>query len=422
VSGCFVGAFAGTVTVGAAEAEAAVAGAADALAAAPSADVDTVAGAEAEGAVVAGVVGAVVGTADALGIADAAVGGCAGTFSMTHAVAAPARMKAIGNRDFAICMARECSGKTALCHKRARPALARAPIRVVHRGSPMHEVDDELQEIKREIIESRGLVIKTNNLTNALSADLKSIAKRQQSYESRLRWTSATAYIVFVVVVFAALKFAVDARVDAIEAKYLGLGKENARLNEEMTSFKDRERARATAEESAQKFYDLIRQNKKLEIVRGWDKIKDQPITKTEAAIFADAVERAKSDLAVQLYQEGQEKTKLQRWQEAATSFEESLKYNDTGAVAPAVRLALATAYRKLKRQRDAIPILTSLSEQTLDKEVQDDALYLLASCQEDLEAWNDAKTSWRTLLRKFPDTHWRNEATLHLQQLTTFH
>jgi TolA-binding protein len=286
----------------------------------------------------------------------------------------------------------------------------------------MHEVDDELQEIKREIIESRGLVIKTNNLTNALSADMKSIAKRQQSYESRLRWTSGTAYIVFVIVVFAAMKFAVDARVDAIEAKYLHLGKENGRLQEEMTSFKDRERARATAEESAQKFYDLIRQNKKLEIVRGWDKIKDQPITKTEVAIFADAVERAKADLAVQFYQEGQEKTKLQRWQEAATALEESLKYNDSGAVAPAVRLALATAYRRLKRQRDAIPILTTLSEQTLDKEVQDDALFLLASCQLDLEAWNDAKTTLRTLLRKFPDSHWQNEAKLHLAQLNLYH
>ena len=56
----------------------------------------------------------------------------------------------------------------------------------------MHEVDDELREIKREIIESRGLVIKTNNLTNALSADIKSIAKRQQTYERRLSWNSAT--------------------------------------------------------------------------------------------------------------------------------------------------------------------------------------------------------------------------------------
>ena len=80
----------------------------------------------------------------------------------------------------------------------------------------MHEADEELNEIKREIIESRGLVIKTNNLTNALSADIKSIAKRQQSYERRLSWNSATAYIVFVVVVFTMLKFAWDARVEAI--------------------------------------------------------------------------------------------------------------------------------------------------------------------------------------------------------------
>ena len=80
----------------------------------------------------------------------------------------------------------------------------------------MHEVDDELRDIKREIIESRGLVIKTNNLTNALSADLKSIAKRQGGYERRISWNSATAYVVFVLVVFVALKFAWDTRVDAI--------------------------------------------------------------------------------------------------------------------------------------------------------------------------------------------------------------
>ncbi|HQK20995.1 MAG TPA: hypothetical protein PLJ27_26265, partial [Polyangiaceae bacterium] len=64
----------------------------------------------------------------------------------------------------------------------------------------MDDFDDELREIKREIIESRGLVIKTNNLTNALAADIKSIAKRQQGYERRIVWNSATAYVVFVIV------------------------------------------------------------------------------------------------------------------------------------------------------------------------------------------------------------------------------
>src|ERR1700685_2292516 len=98
----------------------------------------------------------------------------------------------------------------------------------------MREADDELHEIKREIIESRGLVIKTNNLTNALSADIKSIAKRQQGYERRFAWNGATAYVVFVVVVFAALKFAVDARVDAIDATAKHLRDENARLKTDL--------------------------------------------------------------------------------------------------------------------------------------------------------------------------------------------
>ncbi len=41
----------------------------------------------------------------------------------------------------------------------------------------MRDVDDEVRQIKKEIVESRGLIIKTKNLVNALGADIKSIAK-----------------------------------------------------------------------------------------------------------------------------------------------------------------------------------------------------------------------------------------------------
>src|SRR5947207_2069884 len=130
----------------------------------------------------------------------------------------------------------------------------------------MHEVDEELRDIKREIIESRGLVIKTNNLTNALSADLKSIAKRQQSYERRLTWNSATAYIVFVVVVFGALKFAWDARVDAIKAETDQKSQENDRLKKEGRERLANEEDRAHAEAKAAQFYELVRQGKRVDL------------------------------------------------------------------------------------------------------------------------------------------------------------
>jgi len=286
----------------------------------------------------------------------------------------------------------------------------------------MHEVDDELREIKREIIESRGLVIKTNNLTNALSADIKSIAKRQQGYERRLAWNSATAYVVFVVVVFAALKFAVDARVDAIDAQAKHLRDENARMKQDLDDARQQLAERSASELEAAKFYDLIKDGRRVDVIKGWDAMKTKPLTKSEAQFFADAVERAKVEQATQLYLQGLDSARLQRWQEAAAAFEESLKYDDAASVSPQAKVELASADRKLHKQKEAIAILQPLVEQSVNREVLDDALEQLAWCQTEIEAYNDAKDTWRTLLRKFPDSHYAPEAKLALQTLTQNH
>jgi tetratricopeptide (TPR) repeat protein len=287
----------------------------------------------------------------------------------------------------------------------------------------MREVDDELGEIKREIIESRGLVIKTNNLTNALSADIKSIAKRQQSYERRISWNSATAYVIFVLVVFTALKFAWDARVDYVTAETQQKTSENERLRKATREAEKKEEDQARAEMKAQAFYELVRQGKRAEIVKGFETLKNEPLTKTELAFFADAVDKARNDLAAQTYQLGVEKTHVQRWQEAATAFEESLEDKEDSAVAPNVKLGLADAYRHLGRQRDAIPLLSQLIDSgVVDKELQDDALYSLAYCQMEIQAWNDAKNTWKALIRRFPDSHFTPEAKLQLAQLNLMH
>ncbi len=286
----------------------------------------------------------------------------------------------------------------------------------------VHEVDEELREIKREIIESRGLVIKTNNLTNALSADIKSIAKRQQSYERRLTWNSATAYVVFVVVVFAALKLAWDARVDQIKAETEQRAQDIERLRKEAREAQKRDEDRARAEARSAQFYDLVRQGKRVELVEQWEAMKKEPLSKAEAAMFADAVERARNELATQLYQQGMDRVRVQRWQEAANAFEESIKNKEDAANGPSVRLGLAEAYRHLNRQKDAIPILTGLSENPVDKEVHDDALSQLAWCQMELQAWNDAKNTWRTLIRRFPESRFTGEAKLQLGQLQLLH
>src|SRR5690349_22537441 len=123
----------------------------------------------------------------------------------------------------------------------------------------MDDASDELREIKREIVESRGLIIKTNNLTNALAADLKSISKRQLGFERRAFWNSASANLLFVIVVIGVVKLAWDARVDAVQAETRQAKDKIAKLEADVKEMQRRADERTRAESAAAAYYELIR-------------------------------------------------------------------------------------------------------------------------------------------------------------------
>jgi TolA-binding protein len=286
----------------------------------------------------------------------------------------------------------------------------------------MEEFDEELRDIKREIIESRGLIIKTNNLTNALAADLKSIGKRQQNFERRAFWNSAAANLLFVVVVVAVVKFAWDARVESVERDTRRAKDEIAKLKEELTTIQTDNDARAQGESAAAAFYELMRTGKQKELIDGWDGVRKERLTRAELAFFRDEVERAKSQLSVNAYHEGLEASRAGNWHEAVVAFEEALRFNDGATHAPSAQLYLARGYRQLNRQRDAIPILVKLSEASADTEILDDAMFMLSECLIDIQAWNDAKTTLRNFIRRYPKSVFINDAKMALADLNVKH
>jgi TolA-binding protein len=286
----------------------------------------------------------------------------------------------------------------------------------------MEDIDDELREIKREIVESRGLVIKTNNLTNALAADLKSISKRQLGYERRAFWNSASANLLFVVVVIGVVKLAWDARIDAVSAETRGTKEKIAKLESDLKDMQRRADDRARAESQAAAFYELIRAGRHQEIIEGFQALRKEPLTRSEIAFFTDAVEQARGELSIQSYQLGLDHIRTLRWHEAALALEECLRLKDSAAHSPAARLSLARAYRKLNRQRDAIPMLIQLSEASPDREVSDDATFLLAECLIDIQAWNDAKNALRSFIRRFGDSPFLNDARMALADISVKH
>jgi TolA-binding protein len=291
-----------------------------------------------------------------------------------------------------------------------------------HSAAAMDEFGNELEEIKREIVESRSLTIKTNNLVNALAADVKSIAKRFQGYERSLTWNSATAYAVFVGVVLFAGKFILDARVEAIKAQTKDTSDLAEKLDKDLKIIQSREEARTRAERRAAEYYALVASNKRRDLIEQYDEVSKLELSKTERLVFDAAIERAKNELSLIAYQTGLDHVRTQRWHEAEQAFRESLNYKSDAAHSPEARLELALTYRALGRQREAIPMLIELSESSSDKEVVDDATFVLAQCQVDIEAWNDAKTTMRTFIRRFPTSPRLNDIRAKLAEVQLYH
>ncbi len=280
----------------------------------------------------------------------------------------------------------------------------------------MRDVDEEIHEIKKEIIESRGLVIKTNNLVNSLAADIKSIARRQATYERRFQWNGAVAYVLFATLSFVGLKLASDTRIGEIEAGREAAERRAAELERELSEGSRRIEERSRAELEAQRFYELIRQRKRAEVVERYPKVTKLKLSPAEAAFFRDAVEQFRVDLALKAYQQGLDLMRTGRHAEAADRFQEALRLADHGAHVPAVQLELARALRGLGRHGEALVYARRVLSDESAKELHPHALWLLARSSADMGDLDAARDAFRRLLRRFPRSAYAPDARLRLK------
>ncbi len=267
----------------------------------------------------------------------------------------------------------------------------------------MRDTDDEIREIKTEIIESRGLIIKTNNLTNSLAADIKSIARRQAGYERRFTLNSAVAYVLFATLSFVGLKLWSDVRINEIASEKDELDQRVQELRRDLEEETRRAEKREQAEAKAAAYYDLIRKKDYARAVEGYDQIQNEQLSKVEAEVFRDTEERFRLQLSINAYQAGLGLMRTGRYAEAAESFQDAMRLKDEAAHLPAVKLDLARALWHLGRAGEATILAQEVIDQNVDKELQDDATWLLSQCAEDLGNIDDARNALRALLRRWP-------------------
>jgi len=279
--------------------------------------------------------------------------------------------------------------------------------------------EDDFREIKREIIESRGLIIKTHNATTSLAADVKSIARRQAGYERRFIVNSAVAYALFVALTFGGLYLWLNATVREMGAANRSLQAQLGRATRETETLNRERDERQTLENRAVAFYELVREGKRQEAVEAWAQLRRERLPASEAAYFQDVVDRFRADLSRQAFERGLDHARLARYVQAFEAFDEAVHLSENAGHIPRVRLAQGDALRHLGRQRESIEVAQAVADGT-DNDVADDALLLIARCRADLQQFGEARTTLRLLLRRFPYGSVAPDARLYLFQLST--
>jgi TolA-binding protein len=275
----------------------------------------------------------------------------------------------------------------------------------------MRDVDDEVRQIKKEIVESRGLIIKTNNLVNALGADIKSIAKRQAGYERRLNWNGGVAIAVIGVLSFVGLKLYFDAQTGGLRSEKVEAEAAAEQLRQDLSDEVRRSSDRGTAATRAAKYYELIRERKRAEVVRGYPSMAKEALSPAEAAMFRDYEQQFRQDLSLEAYQKGLQLAAAKKHQDAIARFEEAIALHPSGTHIPAVKLALAQSLRKEKRPAEALVYAQQVADQTADGALQPDGWWLVALCARDLDDLDTAKEALKMLINKWPRSGLTREA-----------
>ncbi len=278
---------------------------------------------------------------------------------------------------------------------------------------------NELRDIKKEIIETRGLIIKSNNLANSLSAEVRGIAKRQTSYERQISWNSIAAYLIFAVLVFVGVKLAYDLKQSTLEES-MEVALERAKKAEsELKELKKEKRADPeTQEEDLLALYELVKDKERQAAIDAWEALDHEQLTTLERKLLKDTIESFRADLSMQHYARALDLMADDKQAEAVEEFRISLQFKGDAGHATAAKIQMGNALRLQGKPREAIAVLQRLLEEHMDRALSDDAYWYLALAHQEAHQKDEARSVLRSLMRQFPDSQYFRAARIRAAEI----
>jgi len=253
------------------------------------------------------------------------------------------------------------------------------------------EILKEVKEVRREVIETRNLNIKSDNNMRSLFAELKKVNENQKRSEKKMRISSIGAYVLFVVIISTAAILLSSIISGNYSDKIEFLNQRIAKLNEEISIIKGDLGARDAAEKRSVYLLKLIEDDKKVEAVKEFRKIQSNNLSVVETKLLTEKIAAFAKALARKEYDKGVGQWRIGGYKSAIQNFEVSLKYNKDEDYFGLLSYFWGLSLLQLKKHDEGIEKLKTAIAKEIRKDYREKAMLKIADTYLKSKRWKEA-------------------------------
>ncbi|GAB4301586.1 MAG: hypothetical protein Kow0090_17140 [Myxococcota bacterium] len=275
-----------------------------------------------------------------------------------------------------------------------------------------------LSEIKKEIVEARNLTIKTDNLVQNLSAQVKEIGKRQERYERKYVINSIAAYILFIALIGTGAYYISQEQMKSVKAELDVLDKEKGKLEGELKRV-EKERSEAQLNDRiAEEVLALFDEERFEEGLIKWEKVNEEGLSRFARKILKEKVASVRKRLGDDLYERGKNLANARSYDMAIAAFKRVLEMDPKGEASPKALLKWGEVLEKQKKDAEAAEIYKRIATEYPNDALADDGLWFYAQRVDYLGKVQEAADAFETLTERYPESGFAKYAKSRAQTL----
>lgn len=279
-----------------------------------------------------------------------------------------------------------------------------------------------LEEIRREVVESRNMTIKTDNALKTLHAELKLVSSQQDAFQSRTWFSTGAAYVVFAALCVAGVVVISNTRAAGANAEKERLQKEVTELTGTIDKLKSDATTLSAAEQSALQVYRQMTTLPGEERLKGIDalqKIDQSRLSTFSKLVLQDRAALLRKEVGGAVLEKGKAAFRRQDWPETIAQLSRFLSMDPVPEDAIDASFYLGNAYFQSRKFDEAIKNLTRFADGDKKAKLRDFAMVMLMQSYDMTGAKDQAVATAKEAFTTYPSSDFRMQFLARLQRST---